>query len=95
MVEVGFNSLPNLINRHSPASPLRKLEMGILKSGAVYHHRYGELGETGLCLCMSVEEMGVEISVAQHKVRFFHRKEDPCTHTHTHIGWNHIAFLVH
>lgn len=36
---VELNSLPNLINRHSPASPLRKLEMGILKSGAVYHHR--------------------------------------------------------
>lgn len=39
MVGVELNSLPNVINRHSPASLLRKLEMGILKSGAVYHHR--------------------------------------------------------
>lgn len=38
-VGVELNLLPNLINRHSPASPIRKLEVGILKSVAVYHHR--------------------------------------------------------
>lgn len=38
MVGVDLKSMPNLINRHSPAFLLRKLEIGILKSRAVHHH---------------------------------------------------------
>lgn len=56
MVGVDLKSMPNLINRHSPASLLRKLEIGILKSGAVYHH--GAEREVHTCACVCVRGCG-------------------------------------
>lgn len=64
MVGVDLKSMPNLINRHSPASLLRKLEIGILKSGAVYHHGAEREAHTcgHVCVCVGggVDILGVK-----------------------------------